>query len=958
VAENSAAGALVGRVAAVDPDANSTLTYTLLNDAGGRFDINSATGDVTVKAGAVLDFEAAATHSIRVEAKDAGGSAAFADLLVKVGNVNEAPTITSSAAAGYSENGTTAVYQAAAIDPEGATLTWSLSGADASLFTIGANGAVSFKASPNFEAPADAGGNNVYDIVVNASDGVNTAQKAVAISVTNVNEAPSVTSGASASFAENGSGVVYQGTAVDPDSGSSLSWSLSGADASLFAINAATGQVTFKSPPNFEMPADQGGNNIYDVVVTASDGSLGGSQAVQISVTNVNEAPSAPSWAVSGLVAENAASGSVVGRATSVDPDAAQTLSYTLVNNAGGRFVINAVTGEVSVAAGASFDFETATSHTIRVRATDPQNLNSEADLVVAVSDVNESPVITSAASATFNEMATGAAYIVTAADPDAGTTLSYGLGGADAALFTINASTGQVSFKTSPNFEAPADANADNVYEVTVSASDGILTTTKAVQIAVQNVNEAPIVTSASSANFAENGTGVVYTATGSDVDAGTTLSFSLTGADSALFNINSASGQVTFKAPPNFESPTDAGADNVYDIVITASDGQLSASKTVALKVTDINEAPTVTSGASANFSENATGVAYTIVASDPDALSSFSYKIDGADAALFDVNAATGQISFKTPPDFEAPVDANGDNVYAVSVTVTDQGGLSATKAVQIIVQNVNEAPVITSGPTAMFAENASGLVYDANATDPDAGTSLVYSLTGTDAALFNIDPTSGVVTFKTPPNFEAPSDGGANNVYDIVVHASDGSLSKNRAVSIEVTNVNEAPTVTSAGSLSVNENVTGAIYTATATDPDTGATVTYSVSGTDSSQFTINAVTGEVAFKNSPNFEAPSDQNSDNIYDITITASDGQLTSSKQLLIQVQDVVEAPIFSSGVAGAVAENSSGVAYTAVATGGMGTLTYSLAAGGDNNLFTINATNGQVTFKNPANF
>ena len=93
--------------------------------------------------------------------------------------------------------------------------------------------------------------------------------------------------------------------------------------------------------------------------------------------------------------------------------------------------------------------------------------------------------------------------------------------------------------------------------------------------------------------------------------------------------------------------------------------------------------------------------------------------------------------------------------------------------------ITVTNVNEAPTITSAATASFAENGTGTVYTATATDPDAGTTLTYSLTGTDASLFNINATTGVVTFKSAPNYEAPTDAGGNNVYNITVGASDGT-----------------------------------------------------------------------------------------------------------------------------------------------------------------------------------
>ena len=101
------------------------------------------------------------------------------------------------------------------------------------------------------------------------------------------------------------------------------------------------------------------------------------------------------------------------------------------------------------------------------------------------------------------------------------------------------------------------------------------------------------------------------------------------------------------------------------------------------------------------------------------------------------------------------------------------------MSTTKAVAITVTNVNEAPTITSAATASFAENATGTVYTAAATDPDAGATLTYSISGADAALFNINATTGAVTFKSSPNYEAPGDAGGNNVYDVNVTASDGT-----------------------------------------------------------------------------------------------------------------------------------------------------------------------------------
>jgi len=100
-------------------------------------------------------------------------------------------------------------------------------------------------------------------------------------------------------------------------------------------------------------------------------------------------------------------------------------------------------------------------------------------------------------------------------------------------------------------------------------------------------------------------------------------------------------------------------------------------------------------------------------------------------------------------------------------------------------------------------------------------------------------------------------------------------------------------NAAPVITSSGSASVPENSTAA-YTALATDAD-GNSVSWSLSGTDAAKFSINASTGAVTFINAPNFEWPTDSNEDNVYAITVTASDGMASTSKAVSITVTDKV---------------------------------------------------------------
>lgn len=107
----------------------------------------------------------------------------------------------------------------------------------------------------------------------------------------------------------------------------------------------------------------------------------------------------------------------------------------------------------------------------------------------------------------------------------------------------------------------------------------------------------------------------------------------------------------------------------------------------------------------------------------------------------------------------------------------------------------------APTFSSGATANFAENGTGTAYTAAAT-ASSGT-VSYSLTGsTDDSLFNIDSSSGAVTFKTAPNYESPADSDTNNVYNITVTATDSSGSTARNVAITVTDVDDLPHITSA------------------------------------------------------------------------------------------------------------------------------------------------------------
>lgn len=809
---------------ATDADGN-TISFSISGGAdSGAFSINSSTGALTFTA--TPDFEAPAdadgdnVYEVTIRASD-GTNTTDQTVTITVDDVDEAPSFTSGATASVDENTTGTVYTAAATDPEGAALTYTLSGADAALFAIDpVTGAISFIAAPDFESPADADGDNVYEVTVTASDGTNSTDQAVSITVDPVDEGPATfSSGTTASFDENATGTVYTAVAADPDN-STIIYSLGTAgDSALFAIDSATGALTFLAPPDFEAPADGDTDNVYDVTVSASDGTTVTTQIVQVTVNDVNEAPVVTSAATASTSENNSG---VVYTATATDPEGG-VLSYSLSGADAALFTINATSGEVSFLAPPDFeaplDADGNNVYEITVTASDGSNVDTQAVSITVTNQDEFAPVFTSATVDAVDEDSTGSFYTATATDGD-GDTLTYSIvAGGDGALFTIDSATGELSFITSPDFENPADADTDNVYDLVLQVSDGTTNVTQALSVTVNNVNSAPVISSSGTATYTENDTSVAYTIAATDGD-GDAITYSITGADAALFTVNAVTGAVSFVASPDFETPADANGDNVYEINVRASDGVLTTTQAVSITVENENDvAPVITSGATATIAENSAAVVYTATATDGDS-ASLSYSISGTDAALFQINSSTGAVSFITPADFENPGDAGADNVYDFTVTVSD-GDFTDSQAVAVTVTDVDEsggsAPVFSSGASQTVSENQTS-AYVARAVDPD-GDTVSYSISGTDAALFAIDSSTGELRFLTTPDFESPTDSGSDNVYDVIVTASDGSNSNDQAVAITVGDVSNEAADIPEGDTTQIQMVSGGDFTGT-------------------------------------------------------------------------------------------------------------------------------------------
>jgi T5SS/PEP-CTERM-associated repeat protein len=395
VAENAANGTLVGITAVATELGDVSITYSLVDDAGGRFAINATTGVVTVADGSKLDFEQATSHQITVQASD-GTNTSQSVFTIAIDNVNEAPSApvdsnnTANHVAENAANGTVVGITAAASDPEGHAVTYSLVDDAGGRFAINATTGVVTVADGSkldFEQATS------HQITVQASDGTNTSQSVFTIAIDNVNEAPSApvdSNNATNHVAENAAnGTVVGITAAASDAeGHAVTYSLVDDAGGRFAINATTGVVTVAdgSKLDFEQATS------HQITVQASDGANTSQSVFTIAIDNVNEAPSAPvdSNNTTNHVAENAANGTVVGITAAASDPEGHAVTYSLVDDAGGRFAINATTGVVTVADGTLLDSTNAAQHVITVVASDGVNTAS-ANFTIQVTAAQQS---------------------------------------------------------------------------------------------------------------------------------------------------------------------------------------------------------------------------------------------------------------------------------------------------------------------------------------------------------------------------------------------------------------------------------------------------------------------------------------------------------------------------------------------------------------------------------------
>ena len=913
VAENRLAGSAVGApVVATDPD-NDPLTYSL--SGSSAFVIDAGSGQITVAAGATLNYETTPSYEVKVAVDDGRGGQGSIPVTIDVTDVDEppdapdAPTVTAAALTRLTV-AWTAPANAGRPSISDYDLQYRVEGSNAAFADAGYDGTGTTATLSNLTP------NTAYEVQVRAHNHEGTSPWSLSgTGRTNANtdptfaETPGEDGRLLRSVAENtpaGKPIGAPVTATDAD-GDALTYTLTGPDAASFALDETSGQIQTRAALDYEAKTS------YTVTVAVSDAHGGSARLpVTILVTDVDEPPDAP-----GAPTVSGAS------TTSV------TVAWTAPANAGRPPIRDydlqyRIEGSDAAFADANYNgtgttatlsgLIPATAYEVQVRAhnhegTSPWSLsgtgrtNANTNPTFAETPGEDGRLLRSVAENTPAGKPIGAPVTATDADGDA---LTYTLTGPDASSFALDETSGQIQTHTALNYETRAS------YSVTVTASDAhggsarlpvrILVTDVAEPPDAPDAPDAPTVTGVASTSLT-----VVWLAPTnagrppiSDYD----LQYRVAGS-------NAAFADAGYDGPATTATLSGLIPATAYEVQVRARNHEgTSAWSLSGTGRTNANTNPTFAETPDSKGSdgegfgeddrvqrrvaENTSagvniGAPVTATDADGDAL---TYALIGPDASSFALDETSGQIQTHTALDYETRAS------YSVTVTASDAHGGSAHLPVRILVTDVDEPPDAPDAPTITgVASTSLTVVWQAPANagrPPISDYDLQYRVAGrgsfTDAG-YDGTGTTATLSGLTP-----------NTAYQVQVRARnhEGTSPWSRSGTGR-TSANTKPTFAEtpdeAGLLlrRVAENTPGGqpIGTpVTATDAD-GDALTYALIGPDASSFVLDETSGQIQTYTALNYETRT------TYTVAVAVRDAHGGSAiLPVRILVTDVAEPP------------------------------------------------------------
>lgn len=321
---------------------------------------------------------------------------------------------------------------------------------------------------------------------------------------------------------------------------------------------------------------------------------------------------------------------------------------------------------------------------------------------------------------------------------------------------------------------------------------------------------------------------------------------------ADSEFFTIDADTGILSFINAPDFENPLNQLANNFYQVDVVVSNGTESVIQAVDVKVNDVEPENTTNSPVenleiignnpdqitTLSIDENIAFVVDINTNADDNPVEEITFRIyDSAnstarDSEFFTVDANTGILSFINAPDFENPLDQDGDNIYEVDVEAVSSSGMSTIQQIDIQVNDIADGDsnptidnleILGNNPgqiTNLSIDENIAFVADINTNaDGNSNEDITFSILGSsnsvaeDLKLFTIDPSTGVLSFINAPDFENPIDQDQDNVYQVDIEAiSSLGGSTIQLIDIRINDVSETNSNSSSSLLDLSDPYT--------------------------------------------------------------------------------------------------------------------------------------------------
>ena len=705
-------------------------------------------------------------------------------------------------------------------------------------------------------------------INVTADDGDNTFTVQFVLSVVDVNETPTDITLDDLDVVESSDGAVV-GTidVIDPDD-----------------PTESFGQHTFVvSDARFEVSGgvlklldseqlDHETESSITLDVTADDGDHSILRSFTLNVVDVNESPT--NIALDNTVISENADGAVVGQVTFDDPDDPnESFGQPVLSVDDARFEI--VSGQLQLRSGQSIDHEAESTVSVTITADDGLNTPS-AVFVLSITDVNESPTSIALDNQTVDENDDGAVIAtITVSDPDDASEAfgQHTLSVNDTRFEIVG---GQLRLQSGQSLDHEVEPSVT----VEITADDGLNSLTQSFVITVSDVNEAPTAIDLSNLDFDENDSGaVVGDLTVTDVDdPSESFGQHALSVDDARFEI--VGGQLRLQAGNSL----DHEVEDVVVVQVTADDGDHTFTQQFTLTVNDLNEVPTSILLDNSDVVENASGATIGVltVVDEDSSLEPFGQHTLSVDDSRFQIVGNELQL--------QSGVSLDHESEATVAIQITADDGTTFVQDLTITVVDENESPTDISISNTSVEENASGAVIgDVTVTDPDDPSESFgqHTLTVDDTRFEIVSGSLRLVAGQSLNHESEPS-------IDVTITADDGDNTYSELFTIEVVDVNEAPTNIALDNSSVDENASAAaIGILTVTDPDdpSEAFGTHSLT-VDDARFEV--VSSELRLRSGESL----DHETESSVTLAITADDGDNTFTLSFSIDVVDINESP------------------------------------------------------------